>query len=328
MDIESTIQHYLADCEIRGLSGETVAWYQKRLGLFARKLAEVASVTHLEEVKIVHLRQFIQHLMITQASANNPRKPTEDRMLSPYTVRGYVRVLKVFFSWCYQEELIESNPSARLVQPKAPECLIPTFTAEHVEKMLASCDIKTTAGFRDYVLLLVLFDTGMRVSELCGLCLADVHGSYVKVTGKGRKEREIGMHPNVARLVWRYINKYRRGAEGVESVFLARGGHPLHPGGIDALLDRVKLASGVSGVRVSAHTFRHTFAKFYLERGGEIFDLSREMGHSTVQVTEVYLKDYRSTSARKQHNKHSPVDLVKLPTRRRGRKANEGDAMA
>lgn len=320
MDIESTIQHYISDCEIRGLTGETVSWYQKRLGLFARKLAEFAGITRLEDVKIVHLRQFVQLLMTTQAFENNPRVPTQDRVLSPFTVRGYVRAIKVFFTWCYQEELIDSNPSIRLVQPKAPENLIPTFTVEHIEKMLATCNIKTTAGFRDYVILLVLLDTGMRISELCGLCLTDIHGSYVKVTGKGRKEREIGMHPNVARLVWRYINKYRRGAEGVENVFLGRGGVPLHPGGIDALLDRVKHSSGISGVRVSAHTFRHTFAKFYLERGGEIFDLSREMGHSTIQVTEVYLKDYHSTSARKQHNKHSPVDLVKLPTKRRGRK--------
>jgi hypothetical protein len=68
-------------------------------------------------------------------------------------------------------------------------------------------------------------------------------------------------------------------------------------------------------VRVAAHTFRHTFARFYLERGGELFDLSREMGHSTVTVTEVYLRDYHSTQARKQHSTHSPVDLVDIAER-------------
>jgi integrase/recombinase XerD len=321
MDIEKTIQHFVSDCEIRGLAGETVAWYQQRLGLFARKLAEVANVAHLEEIKIIHLRQVVQHLMNTQAGANNPRVPTRDCALSPFTVRGYVRAVKVFFNWCYQEELIESNPSARLVQPKAPDNLVATFTVEHVEKMLATCNLKTAMGFRDYVILLVLLDTGMRISELCGLTLADVQGSYVKVTGKGRKEREIGMHPNVARLVWRYVNKYRGVFEGVENVFLGRGGRALHAEGLDALLDRVKRASGISGVRVSAHTFRHTFAKFYLARGGELFDLAREMGHCTVQVTEIYLKDYRSSEARKKHSKYSPIESVKLPSkRRRGRK--------
>ncbi len=95
--------------------------------------------------------------------------------------------------------------------------------------MLATCDTNTSAGFRDYVILLVLLDTGMRISELCGLRLADIQDRYVKVTGKGRKEREIGLHPNVARLVWRYVNKYRPSIEGIESVFLGRGGYPLRP---------------------------------------------------------------------------------------------------
>jgi integrase/recombinase XerD len=58
---------------------------------------------------------------------------------------------------------------------------------------------------------------------------------------------------------------------------------------------------------VSARTFRHTFAKFYLQRGGELFKLSREMGHSTVQVTEIYLKDYRSTETRREHVSYSPI---------------------
>jgi integrase len=99
------------------------------------------------------------------------------------------------------------------------------------------------------VLLLVLLDTGMRVSELCGLRLEDVH------------------------------------------------------------------VSGSSG----AHTFRHTFAKFYLERGGEVFKLSREMGHSTVQVTEVYLKDYRSSEARREHTAFSPIGGLDLKTGKKGR---------
>jgi len=67
------------------------------------------------------------------------------------------------------EELLESNPSDRLVQPKAPDYLIPTFTPEHIEKMLATCDLKTNDGFRNYVLLLVLLDIGMPASELCGV---------------------------------------------------------------------------------------------------------------------------------------------------------------
>jgi integrase/recombinase XerD len=261
--------------------------------------------------------------MNTPAYTDNPNRPTADHLISLHTVRGYVRVLKVFFSWCHQEELLEADPSARLVQPKAPEYLIPTFTVEHIQEMLATCNLKTTEGFRDYVILLVLLDTGMRVSELCGLRLADVQATYVKVMGKGNKQREIGLHPAVGRLLLRYMSKFRHAPEGVERVFLAKGGQPLRVNGVAALLARVKKASGIEGVRVSAHTFRHTFAKFYLARGGELFDLAREMGHSTVQVTEIYLKDYRSTEARKKHPQYSPVENVALPSQRGRRRKKD-----
>ena len=70
---------------------------------------------------------------------------------------------------------------------------------------------------------------------------------------------------------------------------------------------------------MSAHTFRHTFAKFYLQRGGEVFKLSREMGHGTVQVTELYLKDFRSTEARQEHMTFSPIGEINLRRKKSGR---------
>ena len=75
---------------------------------------------------------------------------------------------------------------------------------------------------------------------------------------------------------------------------------------------------------MSAHTFRHTFAKFYLQRGGELFKLSREMGHSTVQVTEIYLKDFRSSEARREHTSYSPIGELSL-RKKRGRRKKQGD---
>jgi integrase/recombinase XerD len=307
-----------------------IEWYgilvSQAPGTDSQKLEQAFGVVEIEDVKIFHLRQFIQSLMNTKVGENNPRMPTQDRPLSAYTVRGYVRIIKVFFTWCIEEELLDANPSARLVQPKAPDYIIPTFTPEHIEKMLATRDQKTKDGFRNYVLLLVLLDTGMRVSELSGLRVEDVHvsgsgGAYVKVFDKGKKEREIGLRPEVGKLLWKYMQKYRRTASVDETrLFLGRYGKPLEVDGVRALLDRVKQASGIEGVRVSAHTFRHTFAKFYLQRGGELFKLSREMGHSTVQVTEVYLKDYRSAEARREHRTYSPIDAIESVGKKKARK--------
>ena len=323
MKLGEVINQFLVDCEIRGLTSETILWYQKRLTFFMTRLTDLSKVTELEQVRVVHLRQVVQSLMNNKSGENNPRTPTSDKPLSTFTVRGYVRAVKVFFGWCVDEELITADPSTRLIQPKAPDYLIPTFTVEHIEKMLATtvCDTSKPEGFRNYVLLLVLLDTGMRASELCGLKVSDIHERFVRVFGKGRKEREIGLHPEVAKLVWKYIHMYRKPVRPDETkLFIGRFGEPLQYGGVKSILDGVKKESGISDVRVSAHTFRHTFAKFYLQRGGEVFKLSREMGHSTVQVTEIYLKDYRSSEARREHSAYSPIGEVNLPNKKPGRR--------
>ena len=319
MNLSEVVNQFLIDCEIRGLTEETIKWYRRRLTSFVKRLEKVSKVTELELVRIAHLRQVVQLLMAANSNENNPSKS-----LSAFTIRGYVRAIKVFFSWCYTEELIANNPSSRLVQPKAPEYLIPTFTTEHIEKMLATCDTSTPVGFRNYVLLLVLLDTGMRASELCGLQVTDIHDRYLKVLGKGRKEREIGLHPEVAKLVWKYIHKYRKPSDSNETtLFIGRRGEPLQYFGVSSMLKEVKKASGIEGVRVSAHTFRHTFAKFYLERGGEVFKLSREMGHSTIQITEIYLKDYRSSEARREHNAYSPIGEIGSLGKKKRRKQKD-----
>jgi integrase/recombinase XerD len=156
----------------------------------------------------------------------------------------------------------------------------------------------------------------MRLCEISTLKVNDLHDTYIKVFGKGRKEREIGVHPTVSKLLWKYIHKFRSPLDETEqALFLGSGrssGRPLGYGGVKQVLEKVKRISGVSDVRLSAHTFRHTFAKMYLNEGGEIFKLSREMGHSSSQVTKIYLEDYNSSEARKEHNSFSPINRLKI----------------
>ncbi len=325
MQLREVFNQYLLDCEVRGQTQETLLWYRRRLGFFVSAM-EQGGVTELEQVQIGHLRQFVQRLMTTKANERHPNKPTQEKTLSLQTVRGYVRSVKTFFRWCVDEGLIDVSPAVRLVQPKAPAFLVQTFSKDHIEMMLASCDQRDPLGFRDYVLLLVFLDTGMRVSELCGLRVADVHDRYIRMFGKGRKEREIGIHPEVGKLLWKYIHKYREPANpDEEGLFLSQEGTPLKLSGVEQIFKRLRSRCGLEGVRVSPHTFRHTFAKMYLEQGGEVFKLSREMGHSSIQVTETYLKDFHSTEARRDHTEFSPIGLLDLlkanhPNKRNGRK--------
>lgn len=332
MKIDDVIYHYLMDCQNKGRTEDTLISYKQRLAAFADLLAKMCGVTEIERVSVLHLRQFVQCLMGNDVQLGSgqvyPGYCFEGSVLELSTVRAYVRVIKSFFNWCYQEELIDINPASRLVAPRPPKKIRPTFKPEHIEKMLAACDLSTDLGFRDYVMLLLLLDTGMRLGEISILRVADVHDTYVKVFGKGRKEREIGIHPEMSKLLWKYIHKYRRPKNPDEAaLFLScgdkRNGQALSYEGVQEAIRRIQETSGLRDIKFSAHVFRHTFAKMYMEQGGEIFKLSREMGHSDVQVTKIYLENFGSTEARKQHAAFSPISLIQLKKSTRSRKGKK-----
>ncbi len=318
---KGVIQHFLRDCELRPLSSYTMVNYRHHLTSLAHLLETLCGVTSLDDITVLHLRECVQHLLTTPSEKVRGVYRKDGETLDVSSVRGYVRAWKAFFSWCYKEELISKNPAdSRLALPKPPKKITQTFTDEQIQKMLASCDLSTDMGFRDYVILLLLLDTGIRLSEITGLRLDDFQESYIKVFGKGRKEREVGLHPDVSKLVWKYIHKYRKPDNLEEtSLFLSVGrnrlGAPFRRGGIHGLLNRIKSATGLdvdSNVRLSAHTFRHTFSKMYMQQGGELLSLSREMGHSDVSVTKTYLENFGSYEARKGHTSFSPIGRLNL----------------
>ncbi len=216
------------------------------------------------------------------------------------------------------EELLSSNPAARLRKPTILQKVRPGLSPDEIETLLSCCDQTTRAGYRNYVMLLLLLDTGIRVSELCSLRLADVHQRYIKVHGKGQKEREIGVHPEVSKALWKFVQKHRR-AFLVESdyVFVGEKG-VLTVNGVETIFDKLEKASGVT---VSPHKLRHTHSKEYLKQGGNLFKLSRELGHSSVQITgNIYLSDFKSADAIQDHEKYSAVNSVKLRRPRDGKK--------
>jgi integrase/recombinase XerD len=282
---------------------------------------EDQTVTEVEEVTVAHLRAFILETQQRPAGPINPRRPpaSDGHLPSPATLQSYVKSIKLLFKWLVEEEVIGKNPALRLHKPTDAKRVVVTFSHEHLNALFGVCDLSTSLGFRDYVVMLVLLDTGVRVSELCSLTLDDVHEGYLKVFGKGRKEREVGVSPTTAKFLWKYINLHRPAADDeVQSVFTSVTGRPLTPWGVEQILQRVKEAAGITDVAVTAHKFRHTFARTWLERGGEVYSLSRLMGHSSVKITAIYLEDFKSRQARVQHAKFSPVAGLKLRQRGRG----------
>jgi integrase/recombinase XerD len=322
MKLKDAIQGYMLRCQSKGLSFRTREWYEQKLTCFCQYLQAQLQITDLASVTLWHLRAFV--IAVQEGKAGTVTlQPRKSEKVSDLTVKGYVQVLKGFFNWCISEELIKENPAAKLENPKVASYIIPTFEESQIKALLAACDLKTPLGYRDYTIMFLLLDTGIRLSELCNLKLDDIHRDYIEVLGKGNKQREVGIHPQTVQHIWKYVNKFRQPHnENERHVFLNRYGKPLTDSGIAQAIADIGKRAGLSGVRVSPHTFRHTFARMYLDNGGDVYKLSRSLGHSEIGTTEEYLKDFKSRDARKEHDTYSPVNRLKQANKTGNKKSD------
>jgi len=219
--------------------------------------------------------------------------------------------VRAFWSWLAGEGIIDENPFARVKIPRAPRKVIPTFSPSQIRALLGAIDSTTPEGFRDCTVILTLLDTGLRVSELAGLRLGNawLEEGVLKVTGKGGKERIIPIGKGVRRLLWRYISGVRPEPENpsCDAVFLTADGRPLTVHRIRNRMTVYGRRAGLSGVRCSPHTLRHTAAVSFLRNGGDVFSLQRLLGHSTLLMTRHYC-ELADTDVRRAHATASPVD--------------------
>lgn len=256
--IGSAIQDYLFVCRTEAKSPETVRWYQQKLEYFASFLNRKTSNADLRSLDRDHIRAFIRHLQTeVMADQNNPRKPTRGEGLSPNTIHGYARALRAFLSWACRDGLIEANPMSGISMPKVPSRVMPAFTDTQVSKLLAGIDRRTHLGVRNYTMILLLLDTGIRVSELVGLNMPDLHlhEGYFKVRAKGNKERIVPMGVTARQALWRYVRKHRPqpALPTARQVFPSRSGMPISGQWVYKIVATACRTAGIRGVRRSPY---------------------------------------------------------------------------
>jgi site-specific recombinase XerD len=149
MLIREAMQGHMMDAQIEAqVSTRYFDLKRQRLGYFV-DWCEHQGVTTLEAVTPNVLRAFIVHLQGVKAYEHNPKWPTEDKPLSPLTVKGYMLIVQAFFSWCEREGLLDerANPARRIPRIKAPQYVIQTFTPEQMAAMLDACDLEAPLGY-------------------------------------------------------------------------------------------------------------------------------------------------------------------------------------
>jgi len=160
--------------------------------------------------------------------------------------------------------------------------------------------------------MLTLLDTGIRVSELCGLRVDDVDLSngYLRVMGKGQKERYVPIGAKLTKALLKYKLSRRSETSGLDNFFLTRDGQPLTKSRVEKIIRRYGEKAGIK-TRPSPHTFRSTKAVLYLRNGGDPFSLQRALGRSTLVMTRRYT-NLADTDVRERHLKYGVVDKIKL----------------
>ncbi|GAF66431.1 hypothetical protein BTS2_3332 [Bacillus sp. TS-2] len=183
----------------------------------------------------------------------------------------------------------------RKPQPKQP--VIHGFTEEQLQAILnASTKLRTSSQYNDRtaLLLYLLASTGLRINEALNLKVNDVdHNQFMMIVlGKGNKEREVPFGFSLSQLITTYLSKYD--IKDNQYIFASRYGKPLAPSSIRDILRKTKKSLGpylnIDTIRVSPHTFRHTFAKLWILKGGNTIALSRIMGHSSTSTTDKYVR--------------------------------------
>jgi integrase/recombinase XerD len=229
--------------------------------------------------------------------------------LSPRSAARALSALRGFHRFLLQERAIEENPSRRLRAPKVIPRLPSVLTFGEVEDLLRQPDPSQPLGSRDRAMLELLYATGLRVSELVHLSLNDVNleVGYVRVKGKGAKERIVPIGGAASRMLQRYLEGPRRDwalRSHEATLFLGRRGHGMSRQGFWKILRKYARAAGIAKP-ITPHTLRHSFATHLLEGGADLRSVQSMLGHVDIATTQVYTHVSRQ-HLKRLHQKYHP----------------------
>lgn len=297
IELKEACDSFLSRCEALNLAAGTVAWYEQILSRFIRSLGEKSLAT-LEQIEAVHLRQYLSEL--------------KRAGLASETIFRVWGALRCAFRFWYGDGLIARNPMEQVERPRRERVLIRPFSPEQAAQLLAAPDTRTTDGLRDRAMMMLMMDSGLRVSEVTSLEAdrMDWLNCSLTVMGKGRKERTVPFSAGTAQVLLEYARARSQGRVQAPQFFLGKTGKAMERTLVRKRMVRYGRLAGIQGVRISPHTLRHTFAVFYVRNGGDSFSLQEILGHSTLEMTRRYVHLARRDLA-EQHKKFSPLLALK-----------------
>jgi len=315
MSLSQVIEDYTSDLKILRRSLKTISFYLRNLRMFLKWLKRHGYQGVLEDISLSTVKRYILYLEEDYRKyQDHPYMPKQDESLSPYSIQGHVRTLKALSSWLYREEYLNESVLARLKLPKVPKLVIKVLTDDEVREILSAVNFNTSAGARNYSILLLMLDSGLRLGEVIGLKVPDIdtERGRVLINGKGSKERIVPIGSRSQRYLRRYMIHFRPEPirPGIDNAFLNLDGSIITENSIRLIFKRLSVKCKIP--RLHAHLCRHTFGTNYLRNGGDVFSLQKILGHEDLATVKLYMHLVEADVIQK-HKLYSPIDRLDLP---------------
>lgn len=281
MLLKDALQEFIFECEIKKYTWKTIKGYRNGLEYLINYLQQEHKLTELEDIQTRHLKAYFMW---------QSKKGRKESYLN-----GLLKSFRSFFKYHLNEGNIHSNPILKVNWMKEPKTIIKTFADDEVKKMLTAFNEGDYLSVRNKAIVAMLFDTGIRNYELCTLTNDAIKNDYIVIFGKGRKERQVGKSPYLAKILMKYetIKQYNFECKTIntQAYFLSRTGRPLTTEAIERIVKIAGEYANVSqNIRCSPHTCRHYFAQAQLKNGIDVYSLSRILGHDNIKITQRYLQ--------------------------------------
>lgn len=315
---KSLVKGYLLTHQTEGSSHHTIEYYR---GILTRFLWYAEMRGWSDDARLLsewHIREFLGYVGTESKrwSKKGIGAESSSHNASPRTVHHYYSTLRAFFNWTVREGLLPSSPLAKVKVAKSKAKVIRPYSLDQIRKLLAVCDHDYECnakfiGSRNKAIILILLDSGLRLSELANIKLTDIdkEKGWIRVMGKGAKERIVRIGKTAQKTLWRYL--ICRGDCEISVLWLSEERKPLQCSGIQSSIDRLKKRAGINE-EGCVHRFRHTFALNFLRADRNPFNLQYLLGHSDLQMVRHYTQALGMEDALKAHEKASPADLLNL----------------
>lgn len=290
MNLYTAISEFLITQKIKGNSDKTLEYYVNILQYFGDFVGDV----ELDTIKLSDLHNYYLH--------------QSQRDISTTTVQSYMRGLRAFLSWCYDEEYTSVRLTDKFKLPKAKKTVIDVLNDYEIQRLFLTFDLRTVLGLRDYCICSLMLDCGLRKNEVVKQTISRYKASdgYLIVLGKGNRERVVPMGFNTRKYLLKYHNKIKN-LQG-DFLFRKNNGEPITDDTVKQLFARLKANTGIQ--RLHPHLLRHTFATRFIENGGDVFTLQQLLGHTTLEMSKRYTHLSNAKIVEK-YRVFSPMDNIK-----------------